>query len=458
MLHAIVNFTNKMKKKLPLLLLLFLLTPLSYAQTIYTLDSCKAMALRDNLVVQNSQLRIDAAKEVKRQAFTKFFPSVSASGMGFWLSRYMVDMDYDLGRFQTSFFSPISLSIDLPSVPIQMMKSGFMGGVTAVQPVFAGLRIVRGNQLANLGVRAAELQASMSEDEVIEKVENYYWQIVSLKEKLKTIQALEAQLNNICKDAQAAVEAGVRNRNDLLLVQLKQQELASGRLRVENGIRVCKMILRQYSKIPEMDFDIYTDTLDIPDLPQSYYIESEQAVSQRTESQLLDLQVQAAELQTQMEMGSHLPQVAVGAGYSAYWMDVNKDNNSKNDFGLVFGTVIVPLSGWWEGSHAMKQKRLNEQIARNERENNRQLMAVQIEQSWNELTEAYQQILIAQKSTELAEENLRMQKDGFDAGTVTMSDLLQAQSLLQQSCDDFTDAFVNYQTKKRAYLTKTGRK
>ena len=99
------------------------------AQTIYTLDSCKAMALRSNLTVQNKRLAEESAREVKKAAFTKYFPSVSAVGVGFWLTNPMVDMNYDLGRWQTNFFSPISLSIDLPSIPMQMMRSGMMGGV-----------------------------------------------------------------------------------------------------------------------------------------------------------------------------------------------------------------------------------------------------------------------------------------------------------------------------------------
>ena len=446
-----------MKKVVFLFTVIVLLTFTVSAQSVYSLDSCKAMAARGNLTVQNGQLAIESAREVKKQAFTKFFPSVSAAGGGFWMSNYMVDMDYNLGRFQTSFFSPVSIAFDLPSIPMQMMKSGVTGGITALQPVFAGLRIIRGNQLASLGIRAAELQTEMAEDEVFEKVEEFYWQIVSLKEKLKTIRALETQLNHISGDAEAAVNAGVRNRNDLLMVQLKQQELASGRLRVENGIKVCKMILRQYAQIPEVDFDIATDTLVMPEIPQTYYMDAQQAVSRRTEAQLLDLKVQATEYQTQMEIGEHLPQVAVGAGYSAYYMNVDKNNTASNNFGMVFGTVTVPLTDWWGGAHAIRKSRISEQMARNERDNNMQLLAVQVEQAWNELTEAYQQLVISQKSIELATENLRLQQDGYDAGTVTMSDLLNAQSMMQQSSDDFTDAFVNYQVKKRSYLNKTGR-
>ena len=238
---------------------------------------------------------------------------------------------------------------------------------------------------------------------------------------------------------------------------MKRQELLSGKVRVQNGIRTYKLLLKQYAQIPEADFEIAADTLLMPDPPTIYYVEASEGVSRRVESQLLDLQVNAAEKQTQMEIGKNLPQVAVGAGYSAYYMNVNADNTANNHFGMVFGTVTVPITDWWGGGHAIKKSRLAEQIARNERESNRQLLAVQTQQNWNELDEAYNQLLISQKSIDLAKENLRMQQDYFDAGTATLSNLLDAQSMYQQSMDGFTEAYVNYQVKKCTYLQNTGR-
>ena len=36
-------------------------------------------------------------------------------------------------------------------MPLSLVKRGIMGSVTAVQPLFAGLKIVNGNKLARLG-------------------------------------------------------------------------------------------------------------------------------------------------------------------------------------------------------------------------------------------------------------------------------------------------------------------
>ena len=55
--------------------------------------------------------------------------------------------------------------------------------MTLVQPVFMGGRIVNGNKLANIGKQVSEYQLSLTEDQVEASVNQYYWQIVALKEK-----------------------------------------------------------------------------------------------------------------------------------------------------------------------------------------------------------------------------------------------------------------------------------
>lgn len=55
----------------------------------------------------------------------------------------------------------------------------------------------------------SEYQLSLTEDQVEASVNQYYWQIVALKEKLRTLETLETQLKGIYKDVKAAVMRGL---------------------------------------------------------------------------------------------------------------------------------------------------------------------------------------------------------------------------------------------------------
>ena len=56
-----------------------------------------------------------------------------------------------------------------------------------------------------------------------------------------------------------------------------------------------------------------------------------------------------------------------------------------------------------------------------------------------------------------SEENMRLNTDYYKFGTSTIGDLLDAQTLYQQSLDKYVEAFANYELKKREYLMATGR-
>jgi outer membrane protein TolC len=125
-------------------------------------------------------------------------------------------------------------------------------------------------------------------------------------------------------------------------------------------------------------------------------------------------------------------------------------------FGMLMATVSIPISDWWGGSHAIKRKKIERQKAIDQLADNSELLKINMQSSWNNLQEAYQQLTIAERSIEQATENLRLNRDYYQAGISTMSDLLEAQLLYQQSLDKRTDAYTNYQNKLLAYRQAVG--
>ena len=73
---------------------------------------------------------------------------------------------------------------------------------------------------------------------------------------IHTIQAVETLLNDIEKDVDVSVKAGVALRNDLLQVQLRQNDVASQRLKLVNGISLVRMLLSQYCGMRDTVFSI----------------------------------------------------------------------------------------------------------------------------------------------------------------------------------------------------------
>ena len=153
-----------------------------------------------------------------------------------------------------------------------------------------------------------------------------------------------------------------------------------------------------------------------------------------------------------MTVGKNLPTIAIGGGY-IYDNLMDKDHS----YWMGFATVSVPLSGWWGGSHDIKKQKLQIRNAENQFTDQSQMLIIRMNNCWNNLTETYKQVKIAIESIGQASENLRLQNDYYQAGTCTMSDLLEAQTLYQQSRDRYMESYAQYEIRKREYLQATGR-
>lgn len=427
-----------------------------HAQRVLTLEQCRDAAINHNIAVRSANRSLEKAQEQKKEAFTKYFPTVAAAGFTYHSSKDVVR-----GDINTSDVIPSSIASSIPeaivtmipsSVPVGLMRNGTAAGITAVQPVFMGGQIVNGNKLAKVGVTAADLQRQLSEREVRLTTNQYYWNVVTLQEKLHTLQQTQQMLRSLEKDVNTAVKAGVALRNDLLQVQLQENQVEAAMLEVNNGMKASRQVLGQYIGLSDSAFVV--SGLEAKDstfvLPVAMRRDPSVAAANMTESRLLEQNVQGTVLNRKLEVGKNLPSVAVGAGYD-YVRLVHKDNT----FGMVFATVSIPISSWWGGSHAIKRRKIEEQEAREQLADKQQLLSIKVEKEWDDVTVAYRKTLIARKSIEQSCENLRLNQQFYHAGTGKMTDLLEAQRQVQQSRDSWVEAVAAYQLRLAEYEEMT---
>ncbi len=431
---------------------------------IISLEMCKQMAVENNAKIINAILDIEAAEHTKKGVFTKYFPQVSINGGAFKATNPFLDMDIggsngfditfgnqrinEILQTLTSVYGPY---FQIPEINVSGLDGGFVGGAIAVQPIYTGGRIVNGNKLAQLGVDATKLQAEMAKNEVDLKTEELYWTIVSLQEKAKIITSVNTLLDTLYRDASGAVSAGVIHKNDLLKVSLKQAEIKSLKLKLDNGMRLAKSALCQHTGIEYDENLILSDTIgEIPN-PEIYRVDHTEAVKNRIEYELLDINVKAESLKKKLLVGEALPQIAIGAGYTC-----NTLMDKFNSNGLVFATLSVPVSGWWEKSHEIKKQNISYQKAVNQRKDLDEQMLLQMQMAWNDLNESYMQVLLSEQTVETAKENLKLCTDNYNAGMLGMSEVLEAQTMLQQAESQLAENKVEYMIKVRKYEKMTG--
>ena len=413
------------------LLILLWLLPLTGAAQTYTLEECCRLALEQNAKIKTATGDLSAAEMEKKEAFTNFLPSVSLMGGAMKADDAMLQMA-------------------MGDQTMSLMDGGMYGNVMVSLPVYAGGKILNGHKLAKLGVEISELQLRQTRNEVELTVTQSYWQIVVLTEKLRTLESVRTLLENMNRDVNHAVEAGIRQRNDLLQIQLRKNDTQSSFIDVEKDLELCKMLLAQYMGLESGKVEVATSFDTTPVSPDALFVNHAEALETTPEYRLLQKNVEAARLQKRLALGEYLPTVSVSGGYM-YQDFMGPSQNSL--MGMV--SVSIPIS--WKAPYSVKKQKYRYQNAVTNLNDGGEQLMIRMQKTRNDLQSAYQQVLIAQKSIEQATENLRLNENYYKAGTSGMSDLLDAQALFQQSKDKYAEVRANYEIKKTEYLQVTGR-
>ncbi len=400
------------------------------------LDSCLALTLKNNAAVRNAANNARAAVELRKEAFTKYFPEISASGGAFWTHN-------DVFQYNI-----------LDIIEIGFMNKGKMASVQALQPVFMGGQIVNGNKLASVGEEVARLRRRQTDDELRLTAESLYWKLVTLKATRGALESAITLLDTLDRQIDVAYEAGLAMRNDLLKVQLRRNTYRTEMIDLDNGIKLVKMLLGQYMGLgTDGAFDVEGDVPEeVPAFPSELFLPASDALPSTVDYRLLEKNVEARRLEKRIEIGRNLPQVAVGAGW--FYHDLLQQNHN---FGALMIAVNIPLSGWWGGSHAIKRKSLALENARNELTDLGEKLEIGMQEKWDNLTAAHRKMEIAAEGIGESNENLRLNRLYYDTGMSTITDLLDAETSHKQALDDYIAAYGAFRTAQTAYLIATAR-
>jgi outer membrane protein TolC len=432
-----------MKKQIIILCLLLSAVSLFGQEMRLSVQDCIDMALENNIELKNSQLEINKARETKNEAWTAYFPTVSAQAIAFDALNPMLSFGIDdidnaqLRQILYTLYAEYGANMGLEK-EYSFVQNGVMLNAMATEPIYAGGRIRYGNKLAKLGIEAAELQEKVKEDEVRLQTEKLYWQIVALQEKVATLDLLDRLLDTLDKDLSGAIEAGLAMPTDQYKLRVKQNESQLNRKKLTDGITLLTMALGQYICADWQTMTL-SDTLGLETEPSAYYHMANTAVASRHESQLLDLSLKAEDLKKKMTLGEALPSLMVGGSASYHTIFENTKPNA-----MVFAMLQVPITDWHKISIKLKKHDLDAEMAENTRRDLTEKMELQTNQAWFNLEQSWLRISMAKTALSDAEANLKITEDYYEAGLVALSDVLEAQTLLKQSRNELTDSRVEY--------------
>lgn len=434
------------------------------SQQTLTLEECRNLAIQNNKELQMSGEKVKAANEEKKAAFTKYFPQLSAMGGYMWNQKDINLLDMDalsaklgsaLGPIaQLPVFGQLMGGVDeMQHLDVQNI---WVGGVSLVQPVFMGGKIVSYNQITKYARELAESMNDLQLQEVIYKTDETYWQVISLVNKKKLADAYVGLLRKMDSDVTAMITEGVATQADGLSVKVKLNEAEMAQTKVDNGLALSRMLLAQICGLP-LDEPLALADENIENFPvhsNDAVANVNEAFANRDELKSLELATKIYQKKERIVLADMLPNVALSANYLV--TNPNAFNGFKNEFAGMFNVgvmVKVPLSDWWEGSYKRNAARAETRIQMLQLMEAREKVELQVNQSVYKVNEANKKLTASSRNMENAEENLRHANLGFEEGVIPALNLMEAQTAWVSARSSLIDAQIEVKLTE-VYLSK----
>ena len=452
-------------KRFTSLLLLLGATLSSYAQKIFTLDSCRALALANNKELRISQEKVNAAHYEKKAAFTNFLPKIDLTG-GYMRTQKEISLLSDaqkqsIGNMGTNLGNQLQQLVaanpglaaglqELLPGAVAGLTDGLngvgqglvdafrtdtrnmtVGAATLTQPLFMGGKIIAYNKITKYAERLAESQHATGMQDLILQTDQVYWQIISLVNKKKLAENFLELVQKLDSDVDKMIKEGVATKADGLSVKVKVNEAEMMLTQVDNGLNLSKMLLCQLCGLPlETDFQLADESMkDLP-LPNTYTEANvSTALSNREELKSLELASEIYRQKVNVVRADFLPSVALTANYLV--TNPSLVNGFENKFrGMWAAGVVVkiPVFHWGEGIYKVKAAKAEANIARYKLEDIKEKVELQVTQNSYKVNESTKKLALAEKNMEKAEENLRYANLGFKEGVIPTSNVLEAQT------------------------------
>lgn len=461
------------------------------AQQLLSLDSCRAMAIRNNKQLSISRLKQEVARNTRKAVRTKYLPKIDVLG-GYEYTSKEISLLSDeqksglnnignkangmignevtpiissltqqgiitpeqashLGNFISHFRSSMGEVLNHAGHKIvdafeTDTRNMFMASVMLKQPIYMGGGIIAANRMAKINEELTRNGAEATRQNTIYDIDLAYWTVVSLKHKQKLSHSYLDLVRKLDDDVVKMIREGVATRADGLRVNVKVNEAEMTVTQVDNGLSLAKMYLCQLCGLP-LDSDITLedesrDNIITENIQQDADVQT--AISNRPELKMLENAVGISEQSTKITRAAYLPQVALTAGYTT--TNPNIYNGFENKFSGVWnvGVIVrIPVWNWFESEYKVKSSKIATSIARLELNEAQEKVELQVSQSKFKIDEANRRLSMANKNIISAEENLRSANLGFKEGVMQTTDVMEAQTAWLQAQSQKIDAEID---------------
>ncbi|SFN80078.1 Outer membrane protein TolC [Paenimyroides ummariense] len=398
----------------------------------------KAEAVKARLDVQNSEYQID---EVRANAL----PQISATG-GLTYNAIIPQMALVMGD---------QVQVIQMGTPWQSNATVSLNQQIFNQAVFTGLKAAKSTR------EFYKINAQLTEEQVIEKVANSYYEAYKTESQLTTIDKTIDNTSRVRDVIKSLFDNGLAKKIDLDRIEVSLNNLKSNRQQTINALQLQEnalkyligMDMNQDIELPENTFEVTKHAL----VDESVNIEN------RTEILLLEKQGELLALNKKAIEAQAYPSLSMNANFG------------YNGFGQVLPWFAKPADGvYWSGASAIglnlnipifnggsvkakvRQAQIDIEKLEADKRDTRLGLDLELKNAVTQLNNSLITLNIQKENVNLAKEVLTNIENNYKFGLATLTDLLDAETQYADAQNNHTNALLDYKVAEIALIKAKG--
>lgn len=310
------------------------------------------------------------------------------------------------------------------------------------QSVFTGLKAAKSTR------EFYQINAQLTEEQVIERVSNNYYQVYVQRQNLAVLDSNFVNTNKVRKIIKGQYDNGLAKKIDLDRILVKISNINTQRQQVLNAVQLQENALKFYIGMP-----IETKIV----IPQSQFEVLPQALSEkpntetRTEYLLLKKQEQLLNYQKKAVEAAYYPTLSLNAGYNYIgqgpklpWGGKPADGVYWSDFSSIGLNLRVPIFSGFATRARVRQADIDLKVINEDLADSKLGLDLAYENAKIQIDNSIITIGNQRTNAKLAQDVLNNTRNNYVQGLASLTDLLDAENSLTEAQNNYTSAVLAY--------------
>lgn len=379
--------------------------------------------------------------------------------------------DYKIDEAKAAALPQVSLETGAQYSPIlQQMLFSFAGqqlkgemsrpwvsniGVSVYQNIF-DQRVFTGLKAAKSTREFYQINADLTDVQIIERVANAYYQVFIQEEKLKTIEVSFANTTKVKDVIKSLVDNGLAKQIDLDRILVQLNNIASTRQQLVNAVDVNKNALKFYMGYPiSQPINLAEETIE----PNLLLLDDSVNVENRTEYKVLTKQKELLGFAKEAEKANLYPIVSLAANYGYAGMG-DKFMTSKSffwsDLASVGLNVKVPIFTGGSTKSKINQAEIDILDIEEQIKDTKLGLDLEYHNAKAQIENALKSVDIQKENVTMANKVLNNTQNNYQQGLATLTEVLDAENALTDSRNNYSNSLLEYKIAEVALIKAKG--